>query len=395
MSKKYIEIVVFNDNIILTYRPRDGTAWLDEKLKQDGRYELRNSLALCKDDLTTDAKFINNNDEYNFVIGKLRGDYYEVPERIFETKFPVLIHKNLEIDESILSLDTYFNIYKIIQEYSDEQIVIGGDAESTIPKNELEALISLYPTIAERKHYIAMRISNILRNYFSTKKEYGELYEKFINKKERKLNKISSIETIKEYECDKYVYILNKIKEMLSNANSYNEDYWRDQILEFILLIYPKYVGVIKQMKINDTIQDGHYKYIDIALIDANGNIDIIEIKKPQEGKSLLSKGTYRSNYVPSHELSGAIMQIEKYLYHLSRMGKRGEQDLTRRYANNGLSFKITKPKGIIIAGLSPSDETQKNDFEIIKRKYANIIDIITYNDLISRLENILVKYQH
>ena len=36
----------------------------------------------------------------------------------------------------------------------------------------------------------------------------------------------------------------------------------------------------------------------------------------------------------------------------------------------------------------------QKFDFEIIKRKYANIVDIMTYDDLLQRLENIIAKFK-
>ena len=41
------------------------------------------------------------------------------------------------------------------------------------------------------------------------------------------------------------------------------------------------------------------------------------------------------------------------------------------------------------IESFFPSDfsEEQKKDFEITKRKYKNIIDIITYDDLLHRLE--------
>ncbi len=34
-------------------------------------------------------------------------------------------------------------------------------------------------------------------------------------------------------------------------------------------------------------------------------------------------------------------------------------------------------------------------DFEIIKRKLANIIDIMTYEDLLQRLDNIISKFQN
>jgi hypothetical protein len=40
-------------------------------------------------------------------------------------------------------------------------------------------------------------------------------------------------------------------------------------------------------------------------------------------------------------------------------------------------------------------DEKQKFDFEIIKRKYTNIVDIMTYDDLLRRLDNIIAMIQH
>jgi hypothetical protein len=36
----------------------------------------------------------------------------------------------------------------------------------------------------------------------------------------------------------------------------------------------------------------------------------------------------------------------------------------------------------------------QKEDFEVIRRKYKNVIDIMSYDDLIHRLENIIGKLE-
>ena len=84
-------------------------------------------------------------------------------------------------------------------------------------------------------------------------------------------------------------------------------------------------------------------------------------------------------------------MQIEKYIFYLNKWGKAGEDYLTKYYKKElpaEFSIKITNPSGIIIMGrdnnLSPE---QKQDFEVIKRKYKNVVDIITYDDLISRLK--------
>lgn len=134
-------------------------------------------------------------------------------------------------------------------------------------------------------------------------------------------------------------------------------------------------------------------------MVDASGNLDIIEIKKPFDN-CLLAKRQYRNNYVPKAELSGAIMQAEKYLFHLSKWGRDGEKKMTqaehkKRALPEELEIKVTNPKAMILAGRSITlTREQRFDFEIIKRKYANIVDIITYDDLLNRLESIIKKFQ-
>lgn len=130
-------------------------------------------------------------------------------------------------------------------------------------------------------------------------------------------------------------------------------------------------------------------------LVDAKGNIDILEIKKPKE-RQLISKSSsnHRGNFIPTKELSEAIMQVEKYLFHLNKWGKKGEDELNKKYKNklpNSLKINITNPRGIIILGRDEGlTNNERLDFEIIKRKYTHIADIITYDDLLKRLENII-----
>ena len=87
-------------------------------------------------------------------------------------------------------------------------------------------------------------------------------------------------------------------------------------------------------------------------------------------------------------------MQTEKYLFHLSKWGRDGEKDIRERHANSiptGLQVRITNPKAIIIAGRSNNlSSEQQSDFEFMKRKYANVIDILSYDDLLRRLSNII-----
>jgi hypothetical protein len=144
-------------------------------------------------------------------------------------------------------------------------------------------------------------------------------------------------------------------------------------------------------------------RFIDIALVDANGNLDVIEIKRPFDD-ILLSKTPYRDNFVPTKDLSGTIMQAEKYLFHLSKWGVAGEAKLTKRYGRQlppGMSIRITNPKALLILGRDRKPDRgmalgqrQTFDLEVIKRKYANMMDIITYDDLLRRLDNTVASLQ-
>ncbi|MGT2440986.1 Shedu immune nuclease family protein (plasmid) [Bradyrhizobium betae] len=172
-------------------------------------------------------------------------------------------------------------------------------------------------------------------------------------------------------------------------------------MMSFLPLLFPKYIKVLKNVAVADYYSNPEKKtsrFIDIALVDANGNLDVIEIKKPFEDK-ILRKSPYRGNSIPTSELSGAIMQAEKYLFHLSKWGVQGEKKLTNKYADelpNGIRIRISNPKAIIIVGrdqISGGDMTgsQLLDFEVIRRKYANMMDIITYDDLLRRLDTTIV----
>lgn len=57
----------------------------------------------------------------------------------------------------------------------------------------------------------------------------------------------------------------------------------------------------------------------------------------------------------------------------------------------NGLKIHINNPQGLLLMGRSDQmTQEQLFDFEIIKRQYKNIVDIMTYDDLLKRLENIV-----
>ncbi|MEY9399508.1 hypothetical protein ABIF66_010293 [Bradyrhizobium japonicum] len=190
----------------------------------------------------------------------------------------------------------------------------------------------------------------------------------------------------------------------LGDATSYSEKDWQRLIIKVILLLFPKYVAVLEGVTVADFYsKPGTRKnrFIDICLIDAGGSIDVIEIKKPFDDV-LLSRGLYRGNSVPTKELSGTVMQAEKYLFHLSKWGVEGERQLTKKYASvvpNGMQIRITNPKAMVLLGrdkradgTSALTDEQLFDLEVIKRKYSNMMDILTYDDLVRRLDNVIAS---
>jgi hypothetical protein len=104
-----------------------------------------------------------------------------------------------------------------------------------------------------------------------------------------------------------------------------------------------------------------------------------------------MTKGAYRDNFIPLRELSGTVMQIEKYIYYLNRWSYAGEKKLTEKYKEvlpANFQIKITNPGGIIIMGREHNlTAEQKLDFEVVKRKYKHVLDIITYDNLLQRLK--------
>ena len=192
----------------------------------------------------------------------------------------------------------------------------------------------------------------------------------------------------------------------LKEAEGYSEKQWQRLIIDIVLLLFPRYVAVLENVNVKDFYSSpGKTKdrYIDLCLVDASGSLDIIEIKKPFDG-ALLSRSPYRGNLTPAKELAGSIMQAEKYIFHLSKWGHRGEHKILQKHGDKlpaGMNVKITNPKAMIILGRDrlPNghpiwNSSELLDFEVIRRKYSNLLDVITYDDLLRRLNNIIASLE-
>lgn len=99
---------------------------------------------------------------------------------------------------------------------------------------------------------------------------------------------------------------------MLDEVEYISETVWQQKIGNILQLLYPQYILCIRELGFKGV--DGYDKRPDFILVDANGFIDVMEIKKPTTN-ILTKQAAYRNNYVPAREFAGAIQQIEKYIF--------------------------------------------------------------------------------
>lgn len=388
------------DSLLLTYEPDrfNSVQWLDEKLKQDGEVTLRRTFTFTTGNLVSQAQQADDEDgaERIFKLGTTQDGYYRVNKTILGLKHDLLLEKAMKLEPRVFVANRDISIFRKIDELIDEQIIVGGEKEGAIPLIDFELLIQTFPTSTELTHYARSRISRVLKDYFGTLSDAESQLNSYLAKKKR-LVATSRNSILGNFELQKFEYIHSELEGMLKDVDGYSERDWQKKILELLLFVFPKYIAVLENVHIKDFYSKpgkGTDRYIDLMLVDANGNVDIIEVKKPF-ANALLSRNKYRDNHTPRIELAGSVMQAEKYLFHLNKWGQAGELEIYKKRKSElpaGIELKITNPKALILLGRDNDfSGKQRFDFEIIRRKYANMIDIMTYDDLLRRLENIIV----
>lgn len=385
-----IKFKIVNTLLILIYDTSTGSNnWVIENLKELGEFNLKGIFTFKKTDFFKNG---NHDSPVEFILGKLEHDYFKIEGRKLGISKDLYIHMDVKVKKDFFIASRNISVFKHISNLLNEDIFLGGFQENSIPIGDFIKLLENFPKNYELKKYVDARLSSILKNYFDSTIDAEDKYNSYMNKKiSKKGSNIYKI--LQDTEIQKFELISEKLHEMLNTENEYNEKQWQEEMLEIIRFLYPKYIHVFKETKVQDS--DGKARRLDYLLIDVDGNIDIVEIKKPFDN-CIVTKSKYRDNYIPLRELSGTVMQIEKYIFYLNRWGEKGEKKLTSKYKNKlpkDFKIKITNPSGLIIMGRDVQlNDRQKRDFEVIKRKYKNIIDILTYDDLLRRLTCIIAQ---
>jgi len=201
-----------------------------------------------------------------------------------------------------------------------------------------------------------MRIEFLCESYISPIKNNKQDYIDYVNKKDEKITNVglNINEEIVNSELIKYEYILSKLKVMLNESEKYSEDDWQIAIAKILMLLNSNYIGFLEKLRI-PIEEEGEFREPDFLLVDASGFIDIIEIKKA-DNIQILNKREYRNNFIPSQELSGAIMQCNKYCFWLTQNRKNNEALISKKIKEKygiDMNINIRSPKFTIILGRS------------------------------------------
>ncbi len=411
MAKTAVEFEDDGDQLILVYRPRDGTDWALKKLEERGEIVIKRTFHLSKEHLIAhhqlpfeDGAFMDaglgspsdlDDPWMAFKIGVSDGNYFRINPEILDIDVPVLLSKNASMTWRWFSTDRPLSILAVIAKLKPSRIVIGGTELDAIPISEYEKLIDQFPTPYEIGRYVQARVSSVVREYSDAKVDAEAKLNAYVNKRVQAKGK-DLLKPVRQAEIAKYEFLLKQLQQMLDTGDGYPEATWQKEILQIVCLLNPKYIATFPEIEIPDT-DSNTKRFLDFLLVDASGNVDVIEIKRPF-AKGLVTSTTYRDNHIASRDLSGTVMQIEKYLRHLNRWGASGEAALRKKIGDKlppGFQIKITNPCGIIIMGREEGlTHAQLRDLEVTRRHYKHIADIVTYDELLRRLRFILEQFQ-
>ena len=379
------------EKLILCYAPAMGIDDITKKLSSDDYVPIKHTFFVTKDLLCEDA---NEEDDWEetlrFYIGTVGEHYTQLDSEVFGTKNSFYIGNEIKLKPQMFTAYRNISIIRKIDEMIERDFYIGGDWETHngISKETFENLINKFPKTAELYKYAHMRIASIIKDYFPECDKYEAIYEKYIESRNRSYAMPSS--SLSDYnvqiELEQFTVAYKELREMLNQYEAIDEPQWQREIHNILQLLYPKYICCVREVRFYGGKND---KQPDFLLVDANGFVDILEIKKADV--RMLSQ--YRNNFVASREVSGAIQQIEKYIFCLnsSDKAKKDVSDKIDGLLPNGLKAQVVNPQGILLVGRSNEfNEEQKKDFELIKRQYKHVADIMTYDDLLFRLGNII-----
>ena len=379
--------------LILCYSPAMGTDELSDRLSSGEDIWIKHTFLVNKTLLReTDEDGLE--DSLRFCIGSFDDSYTLIDPVVVNTNHRFFFSNDIALKQQMLVAYRNISILRKIDDLIEKDFYIGGtwDEKGGIPYEVYQSLLDSFPKTAELDRYADNQIASHIKEYFPECDKFEKIFEQFLSRKKQTRNALSKND---EIELAQFSVALEELKRLLNSSAGISEADWQIRIQNILQLLYPKYILCTREIVFSGI--DGYDKRPDFILVDANGYVDVLEIKKP-DVQILTKQASYRNNYVPVRELSGAIQQIEKYIFCLTSIEK-SQQEVINKLSlllPDTIRPEIVNPQGILIAGRSNKfNAQQRRDFELIKRQYKHVADIMTYDDLVDRFNNIVVSIKN
>ncbi len=241
---------------------------------------------------------------------------------------------------------------------------------------------------------------NLIRNKLSISKNLSSedkesLYELFkqLNFLRKDENSIETIVTTKKIvETILIEDALSEFKKLLDSKRR-NEEKWQDLFTKHNWIIsqvfaYPAVLFNEKAYVGGKSIDNKNSKFTDFLYKNKlTENLAIVEIKTPLA--KLLKKKPYRGDDVfkIGEELNGAINQVLNQKHNLMKNSSNLKEDSDE-------NFYSFNPRCLVFIGkVSDLTKKQQKSFELFRNSY-NEVQIITFDELYSRLDNLLKIFE-
>lgn len=378
-----------DNELWVCYSPEYGLGYMHGKFDEDEPIIIKHAFVVTSELLREEND--EGIEEAKFCIGELIGDYIHLFPEVTRTNHNFYFAKDIRFKLSLFVAQRGISILDKIDEVIDRDFYVGGEWEKKqgIPLDVYTELINKFPKTAELDKYARYRVSHVLKEYYPECDRYEQLYDKYMsklrNKNSAKVNE-NDVDFNRKIDLEQFKIAYQELSEMINDLGV-DEAEWQRKIHNILRLLYPQYIYCVREVQFPGMGKEE--KRPDFLLVDVHGFVDILEIKKA----TVRVLTQYRNNYVPSREFTGAIQQIEKYAFCLNSVNEAKEKvsAVLSAHVAEGFATQILNPQGILLLGRS-NDFTpqQRSDFELIKRQYKHIADIMTYDDLLCRLKNII-----
>ena len=406
-----INIDIYNSKLVAIYSPENGIDWLYEKIDHGGNYKLKNTYIINKKNLVK-LPYNDENDmsdiyeSITFRIGTIRGNFIKLDKMTFNIDKDIYIDKSINIEPSFFTATKNISIISKLANVIDKELYIIKDEDydfdkqnNTLPISAYKTLIKTFPNDYELYKYSNMRIATQLENYFDNLDVIKRGYEDYLNKKLKSVQNAKFSQKTNALKLSLLIAARDELKQMLQNYPAYSEYDWQCKIKDILCILFPKYVHAIREVDFGNV--NSFNKHPDFTMIDCNGYVDIMEIKRPDD-KQIIRESPNRNNFVPQKIFTDVVVQTTKYINALNQNQDRAKENILKKLKKDNPNttlikddIKINNPKGIILLGRSNKlTIEQKDDLELLRRQFKDVSEIMTYDDLFERFDNLIKKLE-